>query len=108
MFPFVYAAPWGNFLVKDNEYADPITAQDLARVQETGEARVVRAWECWDCGGCTRDDYYMVHDHLWDSAGVPEITMLHRKCLEKRLGRPLNADDFTTETINASVVEEYA
>lgn len=58
---------------------------------------------CQDCG---RDiskmrEYYSVRDDVWQQAtgGSPKI-MLCIGCLETRLGRRLNKDDFTTALVN--------
>jgi hypothetical protein len=59
---------------------------------------------CKDCGTDTtpsegaREDY-MVHNELWRAAGMPEEDggfYLCIGCLEKRLGRELTAEDFTS------------
>jgi hypothetical protein len=61
---------------------------------------------CRDCGvdttpctgrrGCRHDgkwEWYMVHDWLWKSAGMPEAGYLCIGCLERRIGRELKPDD---------------
>lgn len=63
-------------------------------------------WDCKDCSKSTFDDYYMVKDEIWAEAGMPAIAprhdtgMLHRACLEKRIGRPLTLDDYTDYPVN--------
>jgi hypothetical protein len=63
---------------------------------------------CKDCGTDTtppegaREDY-KVHDELWRAAGMPEEdgdVYLCVGCLEKRLGRELTAEDFTSCPVN--------
>jgi len=58
---------------------------------------------CRDCGVDTIDrgawNYYMVHNDLWDVAGVNR-DMLCLGCFAHRLGRPLEASDFTLAPIN--------
>jgi hypothetical protein len=58
---------------------------------------------CRDCGVNTNTigEYYLVEDHVWAAAGgAPSVTgaltndMLCIACLELRLGRQLNSDDF--------------
>jgi len=65
---------------------------------------------CEDCGldvtpqtdwGGKDWHYYMVHDALWESAGMkPDGGYLCVLCLEDRLGRPLTGNDFTAYPIN--------
>ena len=59
---------------------------------------------CLDCKIDTIDrtrpwDYYMVHNDLWQVAGVG-TDMLCLGCFAQRLGRPLEASDFTPAPIN--------
>jgi len=59
-------------------------------------------FECMDCDGNTLhlNEYYMVHDNVWDPV-VPESRgMLCIGCLELRLGRLLVASDFTDAPVN--------
>ena len=51
---------------------------------------------CVDCSRHTGaiGDYYMVSDEVWAQAHPNDDGMLCGKCLSKRLGRPLYADDF--------------
>ena len=47
------------------------------------------------------NEYYMVHDDLWEEAAQSDIDeMLCIPCLEKRIGRLLNPEDFTEFPIN--------
>lgn len=63
---------------------------------------------CRDCGTETlptawdrRAEYYMVHDHLWQAAGMGAVDgCLCIGCLEARLGRELAPDDFTDAPVN--------
>jgi len=58
---------------------------------------------CVDCKVNTFeiDEYYMVHDEIWLSAGMRlNGGMLCIGCLEERLGRQLVAADFTSYPIN--------
>ena len=69
-------------------------------------------WDCADCGESTLDDYYMVKNPVWRAAGMPNAGMdasgmLHRKCLEKRIGRELTVNDFPPYPVNAPVFKEY-
>jgi hypothetical protein len=56
-------------------------------------------WNCAGCGENTELEYYMVHDQMWVSYGVGQA-MLCIGCLEARLERQLNADDFTDCILN--------
>ncbi len=53
-------------------------------------------------------DAYMVHDAVWEKAGMGHRGFLHLKCLERRLGRKLVLEDFTTFPINNSIRFAYA
>jgi hypothetical protein len=58
-------------------------------------------FNCVDCLRNTIDEYYMVHDVVWEAARMqPHGGMLCIGCLETRLGRTLTADDFTNYPIN--------
>ena len=54
-------------------------------------------FRCVDCGKNTGGgEYYMVDDQLWAAAGMDATGgMLCLADLERRIGRPLTADDFT-------------
>ena len=59
---------------------------------------------CVDCEVDTIDrahtwDYYMVRNNLWLQFGVGK-NMLCLGCFAQRLGRPLEASDFTLAPIN--------
>lgn len=57
---------------------------------------------CQDCSRDTRGgDYYMVNDDLWAEAHPQDVGMLCMSCLETRIGRPLDARDFTHFPVNA-------
>ncbi len=67
------------------------------------------SWVCFDCNANVRQEYYMVHNHIWRSAlrrarvdgCVPTVyDMLCVTCLERRLGRELTPADFTTCALN--------
>lgn len=55
---------------------------------------------CLDCGWNTRalNEYYRVHDELWQRVVPDKCGMLCIGCLEKRVGRPLTREDFSLET----------
>jgi hypothetical protein len=56
---------------------------------------------CVDCGMYTRDEYYMVRKAVWEESGMERYGgMLCIGCLENRLGRMLNSEDFTDAPIN--------
>lgn len=72
-------------------------------------------FKCLDCGVCTMHipdgkyfytEYYMVHGALWEEAKVGgDEGMLCIGCLESRLGRELNAADFSNVPLNACVIQ---
>jgi hypothetical protein len=53
-------------------------------------------WLCMDCSKDTFDEYYGVHNHLWRRAvdRSQRHGMLCLECLERRLGRVLQLEDF--------------
>lgn len=57
---------------------------------------------CKDCGTDTDLEYYMVHNYLWKIAhnNKYEDGYLCVGCIEERLGRQLNKEDFTNYPIN--------
>jgi len=60
--------------------------------------------EHFRCNGCgkefdTRNDYYMVRDDIWQSVRG-DARFLCLGCVEKRLGRKLESDDFTDVIAN--------
>lgn len=54
---------------------------------------------CMDCGEDTMDEYYMVHKEIWEVSTHKEERqgILCIGCLEKRLGRSLNKNDFPSD-----------
>ena len=59
-------------------------------------------FDCVDCKTSTfNSQYYMVHDYLWEKAGMDKDGgMLCILCLESRLGRLLTEYDFTGAPVN--------
>lgn len=59
-------------------------------------------FDCVDCKVSTfQSEYYMVHDFLWNRAGMESNGgMLCILCLESRLGRLLTEFDFTQAPVN--------
>ncbi|WP_189456031.1 hypothetical protein [Streptomyces abikoensis] len=60
---------------------------------------------CLDCGFLTApldgpDEWYMVHDSVWQCAGIAEDSVLCVGCLEARLDRRLLHTDFTPVALN--------
>ena len=58
---------------------------------------------CTDCSFDTlrKGEYYMLNDPLWESYGCGD-GMLCIGCMEKRMGRRLNREDFAPVPINAN------
>ena len=48
---------------------------------------------CEVCGLPDEDKVYMVNDEIYKKAGIRR--MAHIECLERKLGRRLNSNDFT-------------
>lgn len=57
---------------------------------------------CLDCGANTAaiGEYYMVKDSVWTQAAEMDAGMLCIGCLEERLGRQLEPDDFLDIPLN--------
>lgn len=56
---------------------------------------------CQDCPTDTEaDNYYMVHNELWEKAHPHGHGMLCLPCLQTRVGRRLTLSDFTSAPIN--------
>lgn len=55
-------------------------------------------WECAECGVDTKTEYYMVHDHIWETFGREPLLCIG--CLENKMGRTLWSGDFTHYAIN--------
>lgn len=51
-----------------------------------------KKFPCNDCGD-KNFKLFMVNDNLWTRYGINEKTLC-KKCLEKRIGRKLNKNDF--------------
>lgn len=68
----------------------------------TYETEMLNAFLCLDCRVHTGEihEYFMVHDDVWLEANPASDGMLCLGCLEKRLGRPLVAEDFTDAPVN--------
>ena len=61
---------------------------------------------CDDCGLLTapkhgEDEWYSVNDDVWEHAEADYETILCIGCLEARLGRQLNKNDFSPAILNA-------
>ena len=54
---------------------------------------------CHDCGSRMTGEYYMVHDEIWEHAGVGKSDLCIG-CLETRIGRQLQPDDFAEVPVN--------
>lgn len=80
-----------------------IHLRDGSRVEFRWEL-VVCDWRCSDCGIDTDaiDEYYMVHNPIWEQAIEAADGHLCIGCLERRLGRTLSACDFADVEINTS------
>lgn len=68
-------------------------------------ARVIDALGGSDCQWCGIDtftigEYYMVTDAIWDTYGPPTNGLLCIGCLEDRMGRQLQPDDFKDVLLN--------
>jgi hypothetical protein len=69
----------------------------------TGPRALPRDYLCKHCGEVSGESY-RIHDELWAQTGLGKHDgVLHLKCVERLLGRPLSLKDFTHHKINAPV-----
>lgn len=68
--------------------------------------------DCDDCGVNTAEigEYYMVHAPVWDLATAwhEHNHVLCIGCLESRLGRKLNREDFSGVPVNLETADHYS
>lgn len=58
-------------------------------------------WLCVDCGSCTKLEHYFLKNDVWfNEAKMGETGMLCITCVERRIGRKLNRNDFTDCHLN--------
>lgn len=63
--------------------------------------QIMRDFRCKFCGFDTHAEGYMVHDSVWAAAGLPyDVGWVCVGCVERRLGRQLNAADFSDVPMN--------
>jgi hypothetical protein len=62
------------------------------------DPKPLRDFSCADCGH-DYDEFYMVRDDIWKACGAGK-GLLCIGCLEKRIGRQLNQQDFTDALVN--------
>ena len=67
------------------------------------EISMMYAFRCLGCGVDTLwlKEYYMIHKDIWLIANSDDDGMLCIGCVESRLGRELNACDFTDAPVNS-------
>lgn len=67
------------------------------------EVSMMYAFRCLGCGVDTLwlKEYYMIHKKLWLTVNSDDDGMLCIGCVESRLGRELNASDFTDAPVNS-------
>lgn len=80
-----------------------IHLRDGSRVEYRWEL-VVSDWRCMDCVADTDalGEYYMLRDELWEQVHPDNDGSLCIACVEGRLGRSLDASDFTDREINTA------
>lgn len=57
---------------------------------------------CAECGQVPNETY-MVNDEVWAAADMKKRGFLHLNCLELRLGRNLEIEDFTAWPVNNDI-----
>lgn len=61
-------------------------------------------WVCRGCGCSVEQEYYMLHDSVWQQVYQRRSGMLCVGCVESRLGRELTCHDFVPCGLNEFVV----
>ncbi len=84
-----------------DDYDETKISSEMALKIFNEAIQTLSAFVCLDCKVDTSqiDEYYMVSDKVWNS--VCEAGMLCIGCLETRVGRELNKDDFTECPLNS-------
>lgn len=110
--------PWATLVYED--WPDGLARQDdrfergahIPEMMRAFAARGIPVYDIDECGVCHTDvgeDYYMVTHEVWREAGVPRCTQVHIACLEQKLGRTLNDQDFPwIVPLNRAFLEAYA
>ena len=86
------------FLTRD----DALASEGAGEASEVIEQDRDPEWFCLDCKVDTgaNQQYYMLKDAVWLAANPQRVGMLCLECVERRLGRELNRDDFADFPIN--------
>ena len=72
------------------------------------EIEIDTAFRCVDCCEDKVGEYYTVANDVWAASGLaPNGGMLCLACLERRIGRPLTASDFTAMMPTASAWKRH-
>jgi hypothetical protein len=74
------------------------------------DPKICRLFRCVDCAKDTSNsgEYYSVSKEVWAASGLaPDGGMLCLRCLEKRIGRELNGEDFTAMWPNPDAWERH-
>lgn len=87
---------------------DAITFLD-GLAEDATNAVIDLRFHCVDCDKDTGGgEYYMVSDEVWAASGLePHGGMLCLRCLERRIGREINGDDFTAVCPSRKVWEKH-
>lgn len=77
---------------------------DLAReLKQSLDAKIPVKYLCKHCNQPIGENY-RVHDEVWAQTGLKKYDgVLHLRCLERLIGRPLSLRDFTHHRVNAAV-----
>jgi hypothetical protein len=97
--------------VDQRRYDMALHRQKLIALLERYDRRIKRGrFGCVDCGKDTNKsgEYYMVRDAIWATSGLaPHGGMLCLRCLEKRIGRELNVEEFTAKCPSLKAWEQH-
>lgn len=86
------------FLTRDDAFASEADDEASEAIEPDRDPE----WFCLDCkvDTCANQQYYMLKDAVWLTANPQRFGMLCFECVERRLGRELNRDDFADYPIN--------
>lgn len=93
---FLEADYWGF-----DDLFEPENPEDILKLA-VGAIESILNRRCLDCQRDTQsiDEYYMVKDDVWIKANPSDDGMLCIVCLETRIGRTLESNDFTNCPLN--------
>lgn len=81
---------------------DPRINEGIDAALKRARKRTIEMFDCAHCGEPCHDQY-MVHNDVWRAAMPTSRGLLHLRCLEAKLGRPVRLDDLSKAIINDDI-----